>query len=345
MSYQPPYTITPKILNLVAEINEKLGRLLILQEQSADLRLRKINRIRTIQGSLAIEGNTLSEAQITAILDGKPVIAPPREIQEARNALTVYENLGKWNASSELDLLDAHLLLMQGLIDEAGAYRLKGVGVMQGEQVIHMAPPAKRVAFLMGDLLDWLKHTKDHALISSCVFHYEFEFIHPFADGNGRIGRLWQTLILSEWKGVFAYIPVESMVYMHQAEYYKAINDSTQQADSAPFIEFMLSIILEACVAHSLQESDQVTDQVTDQVEALLNLLNKQSVLTTNEIMQALKLKHKATFRQNYLQPALQNKWIEMTQPGAPKSPTQKYRITALGKKLAKRPKVKDSVL
>jgi len=169
MSYQPPYTITPKTLHLVAEINEKLGRLLILQEQSADLRLRRINRIRTIQGSLAIEGNTLSEAQITAILEGKPVIAPPREIQEARNALAVYENLGQWNASSEEDLLDAHLLLMQGLIDEAGVYRLKGVGVMQGEQVIHMAPPAKRVDFLMGDLLDWLKHTKDHALKRPCV--------------------------------------------------------------------------------------------------------------------------------------------------------------------------------
>jgi len=344
MSYQPPYTITPKILHLVAEINEKLGRLLILQEHSTDLRLRKINRIRTIQGSLAIEGNTLSKAQITAILEGKPVIAPPREVQEARNALTVYENLGQWSASSEVDLLDAHLLLMQGLIDEAGTYRLKGVGVMQhGEKVIHMAPPAKRVPFLMGDLLDWLKHTKDHALISSCVFHYEFEFIHPFADGNGRMGRLWQTLILSEWKAVFAYIPVESMVYMHQAEYYKAINESTEQTDSAPFIEFMLSIILEACLAHSSQGSDQVTDQATDQareqisdqVKALLNLLHKRPALTTNEIMQVLKLKHKATFRQNYLQPSLQNKWIEMTQPDAPKSPTQKYRITALGKQLA----------
>jgi len=267
------------------------------------------------------------------------VIAPPREIKEARNALAVYENLGQWKASSEVDLLDAHLLLMQGLIDEAGTYRLKGVGVMQGEQVIHMAPSAKRVAFLMGDLLGWLKQTKDHALISSCVFHYEFEFIHPFANGNGRMGRLWQTLILSEWKAVFAYIPVESMVYMYQAEYYKALNDSTEQADSTPFIEFMLSIILEACLAHSLQESDQVTDQVTDQagdqVKTLLNLLYKQPALTTNEMMQALKLKHRATFRQNYLQPALQNKWIEMTQPDAPKSPTQKYWITVLGKQLA----------
>lgn len=343
MSYQPPYTITPKSLHLVAEINEKLGRLSLLQEQSADLRLRKINRIRTIQGSLAIEGNTLSEAQITAILEGKPVIAPPREIQEARNALTVYEKLAQWQASSESDLLEAHLLLMQGLIDEAGAYRLKGVGVMQGEQVIYMAPPANRVAVLMGNLLTWLKNTKDHVLISSCVFHYEFEFIHPFADGNGRMGRLWQTLILSEWKAVFAHIPVESMVYVHQADYYKAINKSTQQTDSAPFIEFMLSIILEACLAHSSQDSDQVSDQVSDQareqisdqLNALLSLLYKQPALTSSKLMQALKLKHRATFRQNYLQPALQNKWIEMTQPDAPKSPTQKYRITSLGKQLA----------
>ena len=170
---------------------------------------------------------------------------------------------------------------------------------------------------------------------------------------NGRMGRLWQTLILSEWKAVFAYIPVESMVYLHQGEYYKAINDSTEQADSTPFIEFMLSIILEACLAHSSQESDQVTDQVTgqareqisDQVNALLNLLHKQPALTTNEIMQVLKLKHKATFRQNYLRPALQNKWIEMRQPDAPKSPTQKYRITALGKQLTQGLKDKDSCL
>ncbi len=248
MSYQPPYTITPKILHLIAEISENLGRLSILMEQSANLRLRRINRIRTIQGSLAIEGNTLTEQQITAILEGKPVIAPPREIQEARNALAAYEQLEQWQASREAHLLDAHLLLMHGLIDEAGTYRHKGVGVMRGDQVIHMAPPANRVNILMGDLLSWLKTTPDHALIASCVFHYEFEFIHPFIDGNGRMGRLWQTLILSQWNPLFIHIPVESMVYAQQEAYYQALNESTSQTDSAPFIEFMLTVILEACL-------------------------------------------------------------------------------------------------
>lgn len=211
MSYQPPYTITPRILHLIAEISENLGRLSILLEQPANLRLRRINRIRTIQGSLAIEGNTLTEQQITAILEGKPVIAPPREIQEARNALVAYEQLDQWQASNEQHLLDAHRILMKGLIDEMGVYRQKGVGVMKDGQVIHMAPPANRVNILMADLLSWLKTTPDHALIKSCVFHYEFEFIHPFIDGNGRMGRLWQTLILSQWNPLFIYIPVESM--------------------------------------------------------------------------------------------------------------------------------------
>ncbi len=216
MGYQPPYTITPKILHLIAEISENLGRLSVVQEQSSNLRLHRINRIRTIQGSLAIEGNTLTEQQITAILEGKPVIAPPREIQEARNALLAYEQLDQWQASNEQHLLDAHQLLMKGLIDQVGVYRHKGVGVMKEGQVIHMAPPANRVKLLMADLLGWLKTTADHALIKSCVLHYEFEFIHPFIDGNGRMGRLWQTLILSQWNPLFVHIPVESMVYAQQ---------------------------------------------------------------------------------------------------------------------------------
>ncbi len=324
MTYQPPYTITPKILHLIAEISENLGRLSITQERSANIRLRRINRIRTIQGSLAIEGNTLTEQQITAILEGKPVIAPPREIQEARNALLTYEKLHQWQASNEQHLLSAHQFLMQGLIDHAGVYRHKGVGVMQGEQVIHMAPPANRVNILMGDLLSWLKTAPDHALITSCVFHYEFEFIHPFIDGNGRMGRLWQTLILSQWNDLFLHIPVESMVYAQQENYYQALNESTLKTDSAPFIEFMLSIILEAC--HSTpQEAPQVTPQV-------LNLLNSlKGEMSREQLQIALNLKDRKSFRERYLSPALSDGLIAMTLPDKPKSSLQKYFLTDLG--------------
>jgi Fic family protein len=329
MSYQPTYSITPRILHLIAEINETLGRLSALQEQASNLRLRRINRIRTIQGSLAIEGNTLTESQITAILDGKPVIAPPREIQEARNALVAYYKLEHWEANSEAHLLDAHLLMMQGLIDEAGVYRHKGVGIMQRKQVIHMAPPANRVNILMGNLLSWLQTTNDHALIVSCVFHYEFEFIHPFTDGNGRMGRLWQTLILSQWKPVFSHISVESMVYAQQTAYYQALNESTQQADPAPFIEFMLAIILEACASNTPQD----THQETPQVIKLLKVL--QGEMSREQLQLTLKLKDRKSFRERYLLPALSAELIKMTLPDKPNSSLQKYFLTALGKQLA----------
>lgn len=197
-NYQPPYTITPAIISLISNISEQLGRLSMLEDEK-NLRLRRINRIRTIQGSLAIEGNTLSEAQITAILEGKRVIAPPKDIQEARNAIKAYEQFEGWQPSNEKQLLQAHQLLLMGLIDDAGRYRSGNVGVMNGDVVVHMAPPAGRVKKLMGDLLSWLAASDQHPLITSSVFHYEFEFIHPFADGNGRMGRLWQTLILSRW--------------------------------------------------------------------------------------------------------------------------------------------------
>jgi len=335
LSYQAPYTITPNILHLIAEISENLGRLSVELEQSTNLRLHRINRIRTIQGSLAIEGNTLTEQQITAILDGKPVIAPPREIQEARNALVAYEQLDQWQPSNEQHLLDAHQLLMKGLINPEGVYRNKGVGVMQGNQVIHMAPPANRVNILMADLLGWLKTTPDHALIKSCVFHYEFEFIHPFIDGNGRMGRLWQTLILSQWNPLFVHIPVESMVYAQQQAYYQALNESTLKTDSAPFIEFMLTAILNACVADTPQESPQVTPQVIKLLRVIKGEMNRE------QLQVVLGLKDRKSFRARYLAPALSASLIEMTLPDKPNSSLQKYFLTVLGQQLLKAKKGK----
>ena len=327
MKYQPPYTITPEILNRVAAISETIGRLTVLTDQAKALRLRRINRIRTIHGSLAIEGNTLSEAQITAILDGKQVIAPPREVQEVKNALAAYDRFGAWKPDAEKDLLEAHRILMSGLIDEAGMYRHGGVGVMADQQVIHMAPPADRVPQLMADLFDWLAATDAHPLIASSVFHYEFEFIHPFADGNGRMGRLWQSLILASWNPLFADIPVESLIFEHQAEYYQAIQESTLQTDSAPFIAFMLRMILDTVTASTPEVAPEVTPEVK-----LLSVLTGE--MTRLQLKEALGLKDDEHFRKAYLLPALEAGLIEMTIPDKPRSSKQKYRLTGKGRQM-----------
>lgn len=324
MKYQPPYTITSKIIHLIAQISENIGRLTILEEIQDSLKLRKANRIRTIQGSLAIEGNTLSTEQITAILNGKTVIAPPKEVQEVRNAIKAYEAFQQWQPSQEVDLLQAHQILMTGLIDEVGQYRHGGVGVMSGDRVVHMAPPANQINRLMVDLLDWLNDSEEHPLIQSSVFHYEFEFIHPFADGNGRMGRLWQTLILSQWNPIFANIPVESLIYQNQKAYYEALQASTEQTDSAPFIEFILQMILDAILSSNY--TAQASVQVSDQVQRLISALG-QDDYTLAELMQLVGLTHRATFQKNYLNPAIDAGLIERSIPDKPKSPKQRYRL------------------
>jgi Fic family protein len=322
-AYQPPYTITPEILNRVAAISEAIGRLTMLTDQARSLRLRRINRIRTIHGSLAIEGNTLSEAQITAILEGKRVIAPPREVQEVKNALAAYDRFDTWKPSSAKDLLEAHRILMSGLIDDAGLYRYGGVGVMAGQQVIHMAPPADRVPHVMNDLFGWLAATDAHPLIASSIFHYEFEFIHPFADGNGRMGRLWQSLILVRWSPLFPDIPVESLIFEHQDEYYQAIQESTQKTDSAPFIAFMLRMILDTVTSS--------TPEVTPEVRLLSVLAGE---MTRQQLKEALGLKDDEHFRKAYLLPALEAGLVEMTVPDKPRSSKQKYRLTNKGRQV-----------
>ncbi len=287
--YQPPFTLTSEIVTLVANIAEQVGRLNAQPDSGLDLRLRRINRIRSVTGSLAIEGNTLSEAQITAILDGKTVLAPPKELQEARNALTVYERLGEWNAHDEADLLAAHRQLMLGLLDHPGVYRSGGVGVMGDGKVLHMAPQANRVPKLMGQLFDWLGNTREHPLIASSVFHYELEFIHPFADGNGRMGRLWQTLLLSRWQPAFAWLPVESLVHQQQQAYCQALNASTKASDSAPFIRFMLSCILDA--ASKADAKTRAELRVKTRVktpEQIQDLLRENPRMTLAEVAAAL---------------------------------------------------------
>ena len=325
MEYKPPYTITTKIVNLVAKITECATRLSIREE--VDLRLRKVHRIQTIQGSLAIEGNTLSAEQITAILDGKHIVAPIKEIQEVRNAIKAYDKFLDWNPYYVDDLLEAHRILTEGLIDQSGMFRMGGVGVVADTEVIHVAPPANRVLFLIKDLFSWLEQTDEHPLIASSVFHYEFEFIHPFADGNGRTGRLWQTLLLSRWNRQFAHLPVENMVYQKQHAYYDAINESSEKTDCAPFIEFMLEAIYQAIITIT----PEVTPAVTPEVERLLNAL-REKPLGKQDILYALGLKDEKNLRELYIKPALQSGLIELTIPDKPTSSKQQYRITEKGK-------------
>ena len=327
MSYLPPYTITSSIVSLVAGISERMGYLSAIASEARTLYLRRINRIRTIQGSLAIEGNTLSQEQITAILEGKRVIAPPREILEVKNAIKVYDLFQQWRPASEKDLLAAHEMLMAGLLDAPGRFRSGGVGIMAGQTVVHMAPPADRVPLLMRDLLRWVKSTREHPLIASSVFHYEFEFIHPFGDGNGRMGRLWQTLILGKWSPLFANIPVESLVHQHQQEYYAALNDSTKHGDCAVFIEFILTMVQKAV---SECQTPQVAPQVTPQVERLLKTLVGD--LSRDHLQKAMGLQDRKSFRALYLAPALAAGLIEMTIPEKPNSRLQKYRLADLGR-------------
>ena len=323
--YAPPYTLTSAIVSLVTEIGEAVGRLTALEATAQSPRLRRINRIRTIQGSLAIEGSTLSEAQITAILEGKRVVAPPREIQEARNAIKAYDLFTQWQPSAEADLLAAHTIIMGGLLDAPGHYRSGGVGVMAGQRVIHMAPPANRVPPLMRDLLHWLQTTSEHPLIASSVFHYEFEFIHPFEDGNGRMGRLWQTLILSRWNSLFANVPVESIVHEHQQDYYAALNASTQQGDSTPFVEFILRMILRAV------PRAQSKAQFGAQSEALLDALIPEP-LSANELVVHLNLRSKTGAFKRTMKHLLGQGLIEYTLPEKPNSRLQKYRLTETGR-------------
>ncbi len=329
-SYQPPYTITPAILNRVAEIGEMIGRYTVLAEQKLTPRLRRENRIRTIHASLAIENNTLTLEQVTAVIEGKRVLGHPREIQEVRNAFATYEAMEEWDATSQEALLAAHGLLMSGLVDHPGKYRSGGVGIFRGEQLLHMAPPADRVPRLMADLLKWLEETNEHPLAASCVFHYEFEFIHPFADGNGRMGRLWQTLILRSWQPLLTYLPVETVIRERQEAYYHVLAEADQRTDATPFIEFMLSALRDAI--HEAVTTDQAGDQVTDQVASLIEAIGT-GELGSNDLMKAMGLSHRPTFRENYLNPALEGGWIERTQPDSPRSPTQRYRLTGRGRR------------
>ncbi len=278
---KPPFEISNQIIDYVAEIAELAGRLTAFSPLSTSPTLRRANRIRTIHGSLAIEQNPLSLEQVTAVLNGKHVLAPPKDIAEVKNAYAIYERLDELDPYSVDDLLTAHGIMTRGLMEESGVFRTRPVGVVDSEgHVLHFGTLPQYVPDLVMELLDWAKTSEVHMLIRSCVFHYEFELIHPFSDGNGRVGRLWHTLLLSKWNPAFAWLPVESIIHDRQQEYYDAINASNDAGESTVFIEFMLSAI-KASLMDAVNASDGMSDGKVD--KATLRWSKIQEYLKTHD--------------------------------------------------------------
>ena len=295
MSYQPPFQLTHTMMRHVARIGERIGTWKAANQNQLVPELRRGNRIKTIQASLAVEQNTLTLEQVTAVIEGKTVLGLPKEIQEVRNAFTAYDALEHWHPQQIDDLLAAHALLLHGLIDDAGHWRSKGAGIYRGEQLVHMAPPASQIPRLMADLFEWLANTDAHPLIASAAFHYEFEFIHPFGDGNGRIGRLWQTLILSHWQPMLAFLPVETVIKHRQQTYYQLLTESDQKSDCSAFIEFLLQAIedslQEAINTQPDTEKTRVQMRVQTRVqtpEQILALLREHPQMSLAEVAQQI---------------------------------------------------------
>ena len=282
--YKPPFDITSEMLHLISEISEQVGIInMRLGENAPSPQLRKKNQIKTIHSSLGIEHNSLSLKQVTDIIDGKRVLGAPDEIQEVKNAIEAYRLMPELDAFKEKDLLKAHGLMMKDLVQNAGHYRQEGVGVFDGNgNCLHMAPPADRVPQLMGDLFKWVRTTKEHPLIHSCVFHYEFEFIHPFIDGNGRMGRFWQTMLLSRWKDIFAWLPVETIIKEHQQEYYNEIAKCDAAGNSTAFVEFMLRCLLDAM--ENYEDTEEEIERLHDKLHD--NIPNKVPNKVPNKLKQ-----------------------------------------------------------
>ena len=300
MLYEPLYTLTNRMINSVANISQLVGQISAFDKLSPNPKLRRISRMKSIHSSLAIEANTLTFEQVTAVLDGKRVLAPPKDIHEAQNAYEAYDALSTMDPYSLDDLLMAHKFMMDGLIKDAGRFRMGDVGVFDGERLIHTGTLARYVPEVMQDLFDWLKSTDIHPLVASCVFHYEFEFIHPFSDGNGRTGRLWHSLLLQNWQSVFAWLPVESLVAKHQQEYYKALGDSgSSGGDSTAFVEFMLDMIENTLSEAVTSQGDVginvginvgITNEANRNQERLLSLVRENPTITIAQMADELNI-------------------------------------------------------
>lgn len=324
--YKPPFTITNEILAYVSSISEKIGRISAISNLESKPHLRRNNRIKSIHSSLKIEANSLSLGQVRDVINGKMVLGEQKEIQEVKNAYAAYERFSEIQPFSIKSLKLFHGIMTKYVVEESGVFRRGEEGVFNGDECIFMAPPAQFVPQLMGDLFAWMKEEKNnvHPLIMSSVFHYEFVFIHPFADGNGRMARLWHTAMLAKWKPVFEYIPIESQIEKFQNEYYKAIARCHVEGESTLFIEFMLSQIDKILDDVSAQVSED-NEQLSEYLKRLLEIMEYDVPYTSNTLMDKLGLKSKEGFRRNYLRPAIDMNLICMTIPDKPNSKNQRY--------------------
>ena len=324
--YSPPYTITDEILALVASISEKLGRISTVHALETKPHLRRNNRIKSIHSSLRIEANSLSLGQVRDVLNGRLVLGEQREIQEVKNAYAAYEKLPEIDPFDLEELKELHGIMTQFIEDKSGMFRTGEEGVFRGDRCIFVAPPAIRVPDLMEDLFSWMTRSKKtlHPLILSAIFHYEFVFIHPFADGNGRMARLWHTALLSKWKPIFEYIPLESQTERFQDEYYNAIAACHGEGRADTFIEFMLRMI-DSVLDELAEQIARADDRLPLCVKKLMDRMEYDTPYTAAELMQRLELKSRNALRNNYLSPAMRLGLVVMTIPDKPNSRNQRY--------------------
>ncbi|MCR5686337.1 MAG: Fic family protein [Lachnospiraceae bacterium] len=325
-SYTPPYTISEKMLEQVSSISEKVGKITNHKELESKPHLRRNNRIRSIHSSLKIEANSLSLNEVRDVINGHLVIGNKKEIQEVKNAYAAYEKISEIDPSSAMELKKIHGIMTHLTVEESGEYRKRDEGVFSGDKCIFMAPPPHMVNGLMKDLLSWMKKSegKVHPLIMAAVFHYEFVFIHPFADGNGRMARLWHTVILYRWRNVFEYIPLESRIERFQEQYYNAIAKCNTNGNSDIFIEFMLDMI-DQVLDDVILQVNQANAETSEYVKKMLDRMEFDVPYTSKDIMEKLGLKSKETLRKNYLNPAMELGLIRMTLPDKPNSKNQRY--------------------
>ena len=322
--YIPPFEITNRMFELAAQIMEQLGKLSNVNELERLPRLRKVSRIKSIHSSLAIENNTLSIKQVTDVIEGKRVLGPADDILAVKNAFAAYKELENIDAFSLADFQKVHAIMMNGLVTESGMLRTGDVSVFDSNgKVIHVAPPASMAREQITQLFNWVKNSDVQMLIRSSVFHYEFEFIHPFRDGNGRMGRYWQTALLASWKPIFKYIPIESVIKDNQEEYYHVIKVSTCQGKSNVFIEFMLDVILKA-ITDIVNDTTEHYNHLSVQINKLMQVLETYPQ-SAQELMDKLGLKSRVGFRKNYLNPAIEAGLVGMTIPDKPTSKSQMY--------------------
>lgn len=325
-NYTPPFEITNQMLSLVASISEKVGRISVTSNLDAKPHLRKNNRIKSIHSSLKIEANSLSLGQVRDVINGRTVLGECKEIQEVKNAYAAYELLTELNPYSIDELKRLHGIMTKYLVDESGVFRSGEEGVFSGDKCIFMAPPARLVPSLMDNLFEWVNRAKDevHPLILSSVFHYEFVFIHPFADGNGRMARLWHSAFLTKWNPIFEYIPIESQIEKFQTEYYDAISKCHSEGNSNTFIQFMLEQT-NKILDEIIEQISESNESITEYVKRLLDVMEYDTPYTLSALMDKLGLKSKETFRKNYMHPALSLNLMQMTLPDKPKSKNQRY--------------------